>query len=264
MKFTKMHGLGNDYLYVWGEVPENIAQLSQKLSDRHFGAGSDGMIYISESETADFRMRIFNADGSEAMMCGNGIRCVGKYVYDKGYTDKSFLKIETLSGIKTLDLKILNGKVLAVTVMMGTAQTLPEKELTVSSKTYKYIPVSVGNPHAVIFVDDITIVPLEEVGQLIEHHPDFPDGVNVEFVQVVSPAKLRMRVWERGSGVTMACGTGSCASTAAAIQKGYCKHGKAVSVVLDGGTLEICIDESGIIAMTGPAETVYEGETEIW
>ncbi|MBQ7596613.1 MAG: diaminopimelate epimerase [Clostridia bacterium] len=261
MHFTKMHGLGNDYLYVWGEVPENIAQLSQKLSERHFGAGSDGMIYISPSEIADFKMRIFNADGSEAMMCGNGIRCVGKYVYDKGYTDKTFLKIETLSGIKTLQLKISGGKVRYVTVMMGKARTLPEKELTVNGSSFKYIPVSVGNPHAVIFVDDVQSVPLETVGPLIEHHPDFPDGVNVEFVQVLSETKLRMRVWERGSGVTMACGTGSCATTAAAIYKNYCPHSQPVSIVLDGGTLEICIDSSGNIAMTGPAETVYEGET---
>lgn len=263
MRFTKMHGLGNDYLYVYGEVPENIAQLSQKLSERHFGAGSDGMIYISPSEVADFKMRIFNADGSEAMMCGNGIRCVGKYVFDKGYTDKTFLKIETLSGIKTLKLKTSGGKVDSVTVMMGTAETLPEKELTVNGETFRYIPVSVGNPHAVIFVENASDVPLEKVGPLIEHHPDFPDGVNVEFVQVISNTELRMRVWERGSGVTMACGTGSCASTAAAIKKGYCPYGQPVSVILDGGTLEICIDESGNIAMTGPAETVYEGETAI-
>ncbi len=264
MRFTKMHGLGNDYLYVWGEVPGNIVQISQTLSERHFGAGSDGMIYISGSEIADFKMRIFNADGSEAMMCGNGIRCVGKYVYDKGYTDKTLLKIETLSGIKTLHLKTSNGKVRSVTVMMGTAQTLPEKELTVSGSRYVYTPVSVGNPHAVIFVDDAAAVPLETVGPLIEHHPDFPDGVNVEFVQVLSETKLRMRVWERGSGVTMACGTGSCASAAAAIRKRYCPCGQPIRVVLDGGTLEICIDEAGNIAMTGPAETVYEGETELW
>ena len=216
MHFTKMHGLGNDYLYVYGEVPEDIAALSQKLSDRHFGAGSDGMIYISPSAAADFRMRIFNADGSEAMMCGNGIRCVGKYVYDKGYTDKTFLRIETLSGIKNLQLQVSGGKVKAATVYMGTAEAAPERELTVCGESLVYTPVSVGNPHAVVFVDDVNLVPLETLGPAVEKHPDFPGGVNVEFVQVLSEKQLRMRVWERGSGITMACGTGSCASVAAA------------------------------------------------
>ena len=261
MHFTKMHGLGNDYLYVYGEVPDDVAELSRRLSDRHFGAGSDGMIYISPSAVADFRMRIFNADGSEAMMCGNGIRCVGKYVYDKGYTDKTDLRIETLSGIKRLRLKLSGGKVTGVTVMMGAAETQPERTLTIDGKTIVYTPVSVGNPHAVVFVDDINEVPLEVIGPKIERHPDFPDGVNAEFVQVLSPGKLRMRVWERGSGVTMACGTGSCASAAAAVQKKYCVPGETISVVLDGGTLEITVDGDGRIAMTGPAKTVYEGET---
>ena len=155
MHFTKMHGLGNDYLYVYGEVPDNIAELSQKLSERHFGAGSDGMIYISPSSVADFKMRIFNADGSEAKMCGNGIRCVGKYVYDKGYTDKTHLKIETLSGIKYLDLQLGCGKVKSVTVNMGKAIPESEKTLEVCGKEINLIPVSVGNPHAVIFVDDV-------------------------------------------------------------------------------------------------------------
>ncbi len=261
MHFTKMHGLGNDYLYVYGEAPENVAELSKKLSDRHFGAGSDGMIYISPSETADFKMRIFNADGSEAMMCGNGIRCVGKYVYDKGYTDKTFLRIETLSGIKSLQLRVSGGKVKAATVYMGTAEAAPERELTACGETLAYTPVSVGNPHAVVFVEDVNLVPLDTLGPAVEKHPDFPGGVNVEFVQVLSEKQLRMRVWERGSGITMACGTGSCASVAAAIQKGYCSAGEPVSVNLDGGTLEIRVDTAGEVQMTGPAETVYEGET---
>ena len=261
MHFTKMHGLGNDYLYVFGEAPENIAALSQRLSDRHFGAGSDGMIYISSSAVADFKMRIFNADGSEAMMCGNGIRCVGKYVYDKGYTDKTCLKIETLSGIKFLQLHVSGGTVKSVTVAMGNAAALPERTLSVNGSTFAYTPVSVGNPHAVIFTEAVNSVPLETLGPAIERHPDFPGGVNVEFVQILSETELRMRVWERGSGVTMACGTGSCASVAAAVKKGYCPAGTPVRVILDGGALEIAVSAEGEVTMTGPAETVYEGET---
>ncbi len=263
MKFTKMHGLGNDYLYVYGEVPENITELSTKLSERHFGAGSDGMIYISKSGIADFKMRIFNADGSEAKMCGNGIRCVGKYVYDKGYTDKKFLSIETLSGIKYLTLQVVNGKVKSVTVNMGKAEAEKPMTLTVDGETVSLIPVSVGNPHAVIFVDDIETAPLLSLGPKIEHHSAFPDGVNVEFVQVLEDDKLRMRVWERGSGVTMACGTGACATVMAAIAVKHCRYDETVSVVLDGGTLKIQITSDNTVQMTGPAETIYEGETEI-
>ncbi|MGN0447442.1 MAG: diaminopimelate epimerase [Acutalibacteraceae bacterium] len=263
MKFTKMHGLGNDYLYVYGEVPENIAELSQKLSERHFGAGSDGMIYISPSKTADFKMRIFNADGSEAKMCGNGIRCVGKYVYDKGYTDKTSLKIETLSGIKHLSLKLSCGKVKNVTVNMGTAKVEAEKTLNVCGQDITFIPVSVGNPHAVIFCPDIEKAPILQVGPALEHHEEFPDGVNVEFVQVISDEQLRMRVWERGSGVTMACGTGACATVAAATAKNICEKESLISVNLDGGTLKVQVDYDNTVTMTGPAETIYEGETEI-
>ena len=175
MQFTKMQGLGNDYLYVYGEVPDNIVSICQKLSDRHFGAGSDGMIFLSPSCVADFRMRIFNADGSEAKMCGNGIRCVGKYVYDKGYTDKTRLTVETLSGIKTLDLHVLGGKVKAVTVDMGVVQTAGEIRLSFDGKDIDCTPVSVGNPHAVIFVDDAESAPVASLGARIEHHPAFPD-----------------------------------------------------------------------------------------
>lgn len=261
MHFTKMHGLGNDYLYVYGEVPENISELSQYLSERHFGAGSDGMIYISKSNIADFKMRIFNADGSEAKMCGNGIRCVGKYVYDKGYTDKKQLTVETLSGIKTLELHIVGEKVKSVTVSMGKAVAEKPKTLDVDGEKVELIPVSVGNPHAVIFVDDIETAPLTTLGPKIERHPEFPDGVNVEFVQVINEETIRMRVWERGSGVTMACGTGACASTMAAISAGYCRYDETVSVKLDGGTLKIRIDGDNEVQMTGPAKFVYEGET---
>ena len=261
MHFTKMQGLGNDYLYVYGDVPENIAAISQKLSDRHFGAGSDGMIYISSSDKADFKMRIFNADGSEAKMCGNGIRCVGKYVYDKGYTDKTHLSIETLSGVKTLDLQIRSGKVKSVTVDMGKVTVGEEKEIAVGGQTVCGIPVSVGNPHFVVFVPDAQTALLQTVGPLIEKHPSFPEGVNAEFVQTTGNNQLRMRVWERGSGVTMACGTGACATAAAAVHKGLCRHSVPISVQLDGGTLEIQVDPAGFVRMTGPAEMVYEGET---
>ncbi len=258
-----MHGLGNDYLYVYGEVPDNIAELSQRLSDRHFGAGSDGMIYISPSADADFKMRIFNADGSEAKMCGNGIRCVGKYVYDKGYTDKTNLTIETLSGIKLLNMHTGSGKVKSVTVDMGNAKVESDMEIEVCGRKIKGTPVSVGNPHFVIFTDDIEKIPLEELGPAIEKHSAFTNGVNVEFVQVTEDNKLRMRVWERGSGITMACGTGACASTAAAVSKGYCGFCTPVSVILDGGTLETYVDENCRVMMTGPAESVYEGEFDV-
>ncbi|MBQ8164053.1 MAG: diaminopimelate epimerase [Clostridia bacterium] len=260
MHFTKMHGLGNDYLYVYGEAPENVAELSVKLSERHFGAGSDGMIYISKSDIADFKMRIFNADGSEAKMCGNGIRCVGKYVYDKGYTDKTKITVETLSGTRTLDLTVENGSVSWASVDMGKAEVGERKSLTALDTALEYIPVSVGNPHAVIFTDDAESVPLASFGPVIEHHKDFPDGVNAEFVQVIDPRKLRMRVWERGSGITMACGTGACASVSAAVKNGYCPFDEFISIQLDGGALRIKVDRNFNVTMVGPAKTVYEGE----
>ena len=263
MHFTKMQGLGNDYLYVYGDVPENIAALSRKLSDRHFGAGSDGMIYISPSDKADFKMRVFNADGSEANMCGNGIRCVGKFVYDKGYTDKTHLTVETLSGIRTLGLQIRGGKVKSVTVDMGKVTVGEEKEIDIGGQAVGGIPVSVGNPHFVIFVSDTEKAPVEKIGPLIEKHPSFPGGVNVEFLQVMGDCRLRMRVWERGSGVTMACGTGACAAATAAVFKELCARSAPISVQLDGGTLEIQVDPAGFVRMTGPAETVYEGEAVI-
>ena len=263
MKFTKMHGLGNDYLYVYGEAPENVTELSRILSERHLGAGSDGMIYISKSDIADFKMRIFNADGSEAKMCGNGIRCVGKYVYDKGYTDKKFLRIETLSGIKHLTLQIVGSKVKNVMVDMGKAEVEKPMSITIDGNEVVLIPVSVGNPHAVIFVNDIKTAPLTTLGPKIEHHEVFPGGVNVEFVEVIEEDRLRMRVWERGSGVTLACGTGACASAMAAIFANYCHYDETIFVELDGGILKIQIAVDNTIFMTGSAETIYEGETEI-
>lgn len=263
MHFTKMHGLGNDYLYVYGEVPENVAELSVKLSDRHFGAGSDGMVYICPSSIADFKMRVFNADGSEAKMCGNGIRCVGKFLYDKGYTDQKYLRIETLSGIRTLNLLVVGGKVKSVTVDMGKAEIRDDMTLSVDGINVTCIPVSMGNPHAVLFVDDMDAAPLTTLGPKIERHEAFPDGVNVEFVQVVGENELRMRVWERGSGVTMACGTGACASAMTAVSKNYCSCDAPISVHLDGGTLKIQIAQDHTVTMTGPAETIYEGETAL-
>ena len=263
MKFTKMQGLGNDYLYVYGEVPENIEELSIRLSDRHFGAGSDGMIYIAPSKVADFSMRIFNADGSEAKMCGNGIRCVGKYVYDKGYTSKKELAIDTQSGIKYLTLVTDdNNKVKEVTVDMGKGVTEDEKTLTVLGNELSYIPTSMGNPHAVFFTDDINKIELEKVGPLIEHDAAFPDGVNAEFVEVIFENEIRMRVWERGSGITMACGTGACASVCASIKKGYCKYNDEICVRLDGGDLYIKVTEDNTVYMRGPAVTVYDAEVD--
>ena len=288
MHFTKMHGLGNDYLYVFGEVPENIEELSIKMSDRHFGAGSDGMIYISPSDRADFKMRIFNADGSEAKMCGNGVRCVGKYVYDKGYTDKTRLKIDTLSGIKYLSLEVVSGNVVSVSVDMG--EGIDNGSLTLSvpntENNYPYIvselqrnelssgsfrfngeslevtckSISTGNPHAIIFVKDAESAPLTTLGPIIEKHVAFPDGVNVEFVEVLSRNELRMRVWERGSGVTMACGTGACASAFAAVKNGFCDYDTPINVILDGGVLSITISSDDRITMQGPATFVYEGD----
>lgn len=261
MHFTKMHGLGNDYLYIYGTVPDNAPELAKKLSDRHFGAGSDGLIYISPSAAADFKMRIFNADGSEAKMCGNGIRCVGKYVFDKGYTDKKHLNIETLSGIRTLDLQVSRGKVKAVSVGMGRAEVSEALTLEADGSEVTGIPVSVGNPHLVIFVPDAARVPLTSLGPKLERHSAFPDGVNVEFVQALDRHTLRMRVWERGSGVTMACGTGACAAAAAAVKLGVCPLDDEISVALDGGSLKISVTPDYAVTMTGPAEMIYEGET---
>lgn len=259
MKITKMQGLGNDYLYVYGE-PENPSELSVKLSDRHFGIGSDGMIWISKSDKADFRMRIFNADGSEAKMCGNGIRCVGKYVYDKGLTDKTKLDIETESGIKILDLRVKDGAVETVSVDMG--ETVVNSPINARALEENIVlrPVSVGNPHAVIFVKDINKVDVASMGRAVETLEMFPDGVNVEFVEILSDNKLRMRVWERGSGITMACGTGACATVSAAVRAGICPQNENVEVVLDGGSLIISIDDRHHAIMEGPAEFVFECE----
>ncbi|MBQ8259272.1 MAG: diaminopimelate epimerase [Clostridia bacterium] len=254
MRYTKMHGIGNDYLFVFGEVPANAAQLAVKYSNRQSGIGSDGMIYIGSSEIADFSMRIFNADGSEAKMCGNGIRCVAKFVREKGYTDKDELTVETLSGVKHL---LIDGG--GVTVDMGKAEISDDLMLDLG---FECTPVSVGNPHAVIFTDDVALILLRDIGPKIECNKAFPGRVNVEFVSVVGDNELRMRVWERGSGETLACGTGACASAAAAVSKGLCRKGEPIKVHLDGGDLEITVKNDFTCLMRGPAEFVSEGEIE--
>lgn len=247
-----MHGIGNDYLFVFGEVPENAAPLAVKYSNRQSGIGSDGMIYINYSDIADFSMRIFNADGSEAKMCGNGIRCVARFVREKGYTDKDELTVETLSGVKHL--LIDEG---GVTVDMGKAEISADLMLDLG---FECTPVSVGNPHAVIFTDDVALILLRDIGPKIECNKAFPDRVNVEFASVVGDNELRMRVWERGSGETLACGTGACASAAAAVSKGLCHKGEPIKVHLDGGDLEITVKDDLTCLMRGPAEFVSEGE----
>ncbi len=260
MKFTKMQGLGNDYLYIYADsLPDDAAALSVKLSDRHFGIGSDGMIWILPSDKADFMMRIFNADGSEAKMCGNGIRCVGKYVFDKGYTDKTQITVETLSGIKEIALITEGGKALGATVNMGKTEVSPPKTVKTECGEPVCIPVNIGNPHAVIFTDDAENAPVAKLGSEIENSAEFIGGVNVEFVQKIEERRLRMRVWERGSGITLACGTGACAAAAAAVHSGLCKYDEKITVCLDGGPLTVTILKDGTAVMTGPAETVFEG-----
>ncbi len=258
IRFTKLHGLGNDYLYIYGRAPENAPALARRLSDRRRGPGADGVIFIEPSQIADFKMRIFNADGSEAKMCGNGIRCACKFVYEKDYMRRRELRVDTLSGIKTCQLNIQNGSVRSVSVDMGRAQVRGEVTLKGGLRKMQFLSVDVGNPHIVAFVRDAEKTDPAKLGPEAER--PFADGINVEFVQVLSPNKLRMRVWERGSGVTMACGTGACASVRAAIEKGYCRFGEDVAVQLDGGELVISIAQDETATMTGPAETVYDGE----
>lgn len=261
MKFTKMHGLGNDYVFLYcpDRAPGNLPALSLRLSDRHFGVGSDGLICIFPSSLADFRMDIYNADGSRGEMCGNGIRCVGKYVYDKGLTGKAAITVETLAGVRTLVLHPAGGRVESVTVDMGEPVVFPARTITVQGKPYPVRPVSMGNPHAVLYPDRIDALDLPVLGPAFEHHPSFPDRTNTEFVEVVDRTTLRMRVWERGSGETLACGTGACAVLAASADADL--TGRTATVKLRGGDLDIhWAAESNHIYMTGPAVTVFEGE----
>ena len=277
MKFTKMHGCGNDYVYVnlFEEKVENPAEVSIKVSDRHFGIGSDGLITIGPSDKADFRMHIYNADGSEAEMCGNGIRCVAKYVYDHKLTDKTEITVETGAGILTLILFPKDGKVEQVRVDMGEPILEPsqipvvakgdkviDEPIEVGGKTWNMTCVSMGNPHAVVFVDDTANFPLETYGPLFENHERFPKRTNTEFVQIISRTEANMRVWERGSAETWACGTGTCACVMACILNG--KTEDKVLVHLRGGDLTIEYDrESNHVFMTGPATEVFSGEIEV-
>lgn len=261
MKFTKMHGLGNDYIYLncLNCMPDDPSALAKALSDRHFGIGGDGLICICSSEFADFRMRMFNADGSEGAMCGNGIRCVGKYAYDKGLTDKTELTIETASGMKHLTLYTGQGKVTSAAVDMGVPEIGGITKIAVKEITYTGVEVSVGNPHFVVAVPDVNAVDVVCIGPLIERHPRFPGGVNVEFVQVLGHDRFKMRVWERGSGETLACGTGACAAAAVLANAG--KIGRRVTACLPGGDLEILWRQwDDHLLMIGPAVTVFEGE----
>ncbi|MCI7322147.1 MAG: diaminopimelate epimerase [Lachnospiraceae bacterium] len=276
MKFTKMHGCGNDYVYVnlFEEKIKDPAALSIKVSDRHFGIGSDGLITIGPSEQADFRMRIYNADGSEAEMCGNGIRCVAKYVYDHHMTDQKEISVETGAGVKTLQLTVEDGKVTMVRVDMGQPVLEPDQipvkasgdrvvdePITAGGKEWRMTCVSMGNPHAVVFVDDVADFALETYGPAFENHERFPKRINTEFVQVISRKEVSMRVWERGSAETFACGTGTCATVMACILND--RTDNQVLVHLRGGDLQIEYDsESRHIFMTGPAIEVFEGQWE--
>lgn len=277
MKFTKMHGIGNDYIY-FNCLDNDIKDpngLSIALSDRHFGVGGDGIVMIMRSEIADFRMRMFNADGSEGKMCGNATRCIGKYVYEKGLTDKTEFTLETLGGIKVLKLNVSDGKVISVTVDMGKAILKPadipvlldgdcivSKKTMLAGKEHEITCVSMGNPHCVIFTKDIDNLNLEKIGPDYENDPIFPERVNTEFVEIIDNKTLKMRVWERGSGETWACGTGASAVCVAAVLNGICDYDTDVLVKLRGGDLTINYKKDGTVYMTGPATFVFDGELE--
>lgn len=277
MKFTKMHGIGNDYVYVncfKEEVPDP-SQTAIKVSDRHFGIGSDGLILIKPSDVADGKMEMYNADGSQGAMCGNGIRCVAKYMYDYGLTDKTSISVETKSGIKYLDLTVENGKVSTVKVNMGApilkaadipvlcdTEQMVDQPVTVDGKEWKITCVSMGNPHAITYIEDVKNLDIEKIGPKFENHPIFPDRVNTEFVKVIDRKTVEMRVWERGSGETLACGTGACATAVACILNGLTED--EVTVKLLGGDLTIFWDrKENLVYMTGSATTVFDGDIEL-
>ena len=277
MKFTKMQGLGNDYIYVncLEQSVDNPSEVAKFVSDRHFGIGSDGLVLIMGSEKADFRMRMFNSDGSESEMCGNAIRCVGKYVYDNQLTDKTTIKIDTLAGIKVLELFVEKGAVHLVKVDMGEpilkSKDIPvisEKEqfisepVTLDGKIYTVTCVSMGNPHAITYVEDVLKFPLEVVGSKMENHTIYPRKINAEFVQVIDKATLKMRVWERGAGETLACGTGACAVLVASVLNGVSNR-KATIKLLGGDLLIEWNEENNRVYMTGPAVTVFDGEITV-
>lgn len=276
VRFTKMHGAGNDYIYVDTkrypiEYPETLAI---KWSAPHTGIGSDGLVLIGSSEKGDFSMRIFNADGSEAKMCGNASRCIGKYLYEHGLTHKQEIRLDTLSGIKILQLHVKDGSVNSVTVDMGIpadepvdydgqgAKPMKERPIVAGGKQWIGTTISMGNPHLVIFVEDLNEIDIEDAGPKLENHPLFPGRINVEFAQILEDGKIRMRVWERGSGITQACGTGACATAVAACITGRC--GTKSDIIMDGGTLTIeWNQENRHVLMTGEAAQVFEGEINI-
>ncbi|MBC5779913.1 diaminopimelate epimerase [Blautia difficilis] len=279
MKFTKMQGIGNDYVYVncFEETVKDPAAVARYVSDRHFGIGSDGLILIKPSDIADCEMDMYNLDGSQGAMCGNGIRCVAKYVYDYGIVKKENISVSTKSGIKYLDLTVRNGKVALVRVNMGspvlTASQIPvvssteemiNVPLKVNGETYYITAVSMGNPHAIVYMTDVDHLDIGEIGPYFENHMAFPDRVNTEFVEVLDDHTLKMRVWERGSGETLACGTGACAVAVASILNGHVDGEKPVTVKLLGGDLEIFWDrQENLVYMTGPAATVFDGEIDL-
>lgn len=279
LTFSKMHGIGNDYIYIncFQETVTDPEKLSIFMSNVRFGVGSDGLVLILPSEVADFRMRIFNADGSEAMMCGNATRCVGKYVYEHGMTDKTEVSLETNSGIKYLTLYVneATNKVDAVKVDMGKAILKPAeipvaddgdrfiaKPVVVDGVSYDMTCVSMGNPHAVVFLPEIDSLDLEKIGSSFEHHPLFPNRVNTEFIRVIDDHTLQMRVWERGSGETFACGTGACAAAVASVLNGYCKREQEILIHLRGGDLRIIYHNDESVTMIGPATFIFEGKME--
>lgn len=277
MRFTKMQGLGNDYVYVncFKEQVPNPSEVAVKVSNRNFGVGSDGLILICPSKVADCEMVMYNADGSRGEMCGNGVRCVGKYMYDYGLTDKTSISVETLGGIKYLDLTVKDGKVTQIRVDMGNPHLLPQEipmiadgervvaePIEVDGTTYSITAVSMGNPHGVVYVEDVQALELEKIGPKFECHERFPNRVNTEFCKVLDRHTVQMRVWERGSGETMACGTGACAVAVASILNGYTDD--RVTVQLLGGDLDIEWDrETDKVYMTGPAEVSFEGEIDV-
>lgn len=279
LTFSKMHGIGNDYIYIncFQETVTDPEKLSIFMSNVRFGVGSDGLVLILPSEVADFRMRIFNADGSEAMMCGNATRCVGKYVYEHSMTDKTEVSLETNSGIKYLTLYVneATNKVDAVKVDMGKAILKPAdipvaddgdrfiaKPVVVDGVSYDMTCVSMGNPHAVVFLPEIDSLDLEKIGPSFEHHPLFPNRVNTEFIRVIDDHTLQMRVWERGSGETFACGTGACAAAVASVLNGYCKREQEILIHLRGGDLRIIYHNDESVTMIGPATFIFEGKME--
>lgn len=279
MKFTKMQGIGNDYVYVncFEETVKDPSAVAKFVSDRHFGIGSDGLILIKPSEIADCEMDMYNLDGSQGAMCGNGIRCVAKYVYDYGIVDKTSISVATKSGIKYLDLTVKNGKVSQVKVNMGSpilqATQIPvvaeteqviDTPIEVNGQTYHITAVSMGNPHAIVYMDDIESLEIEKIGPAFENHVFFPDRVNTEFVKIIDKHTVQMRVWERGSGETLACGTGACAVAVASILNGHVDGDSQVTVKLLGGDLQIYWSrQDNLVYMTGPAATVFDGEIDL-